>query len=245
MIELDQALLKNRTVVICGGSTGIGFETARLLVRMGATVIATGRSEAKLKAAEHSLGGLFSTHVLDGRLDADVRRFFAGLGEIDHLVLAINSGAATGLFRDITDQQFREAFENKFWAYMSALRHAAPKLRPGGSVTLVTGVSAQKSAVGISGLAATNGALEAMVGPLALEFAPTRINAVSPGVTETPYWNSVPDGMRNDFFQRAASILPVKRLGRASEIAQAILALVINEFITGSVLVIDGGLRIS
>ncbi len=94
---------------------------------------------------------------------------------------------------------------------------------------------------GLSGLAATNGALDAMVGPLALEFAPVRVNAVSPGLIDTPYWHKLPEETRQAMLANTAATLPVRRAGTPEDIAEAIVFLAGNGFTTGSVLACDGG----
>jgi NAD(P)-dependent dehydrogenase (short-subunit alcohol dehydrogenase family) len=90
-----------------------------------------------------------------------------------------------------------------------------------------------------------NGALEAMVAPLALDLAPTRVNAVSPGIIETPWWDKVPEDQRKAVFAASSASNPVRRLGRAEDVADAILFLVCNTFMTGTVIECDGGLRLT
>jgi NAD(P)-dependent dehydrogenase (short-subunit alcohol dehydrogenase family) len=116
-----------------------------------------------------------------------------------------------------------------------------PHLRPDGSVTLITAASARAAIPGTAGLAAINGALEAMVPPLAVELAPLRINAVSPGVIDTPWWDRVPQEQRKALFDGLAATTPVGRVGRPDDIARAIHMLAANGFITGVVLDATGG----
>ncbi|MEU2714663.1 SDR family oxidoreductase [Streptomyces sp. NPDC007205] len=121
------------------------------------------------------------------------------------------------------------------------LQAALPALRRDGSVTLVTAASARAALPGTAGLAAINGALEAMVPPLAVELAPLRVNAVSPGVVDTPWWDGVPAGQRRALFDGFAAITPVGRIGRPGDIARAIHLLAANDFMTGVVLEATGG----
>jgi NAD(P)-dependent dehydrogenase (short-subunit alcohol dehydrogenase family) len=118
-------------------------------------------------------------------------------------------------------------------------------LAGGGSITLVTAGSAQSALPGTAGLAAVNGALEAAVAPLASELAPRRVNAVSPGVIETGWWDELPEEAKEEAFTTFARRALVRRNGRPEDVAQAIVALVENGFITGVVLPCDGGLRLT
>lgn len=237
--------LAARSVLVLGATGGIGMATARLLIAQGALVLGVARPSDRLAAAAAELGPAFRPIACDAR-DADaLLAAVESAGAIHDLVLAMNGGAATGPFREVPIARLRDAFENKFWPYVTGLRAALPALAPDGSVTLVTGVSASKPAPGIAGLAATNGALEAMVGTLALELAPIRVNAVSPGVTDTSHWDGVPQAMRATFFARAAEAMPVRRVGTADEIAAAILSVITDRFITGIVLPVDGGMKVS
>jgi NAD(P)-dependent dehydrogenase (short-subunit alcohol dehydrogenase family) len=115
-----------------------------------------------------------------------VARLFAAIGPFDHLVLSLSGGGGGGPFAQLELAHLRRAFDAKFWAYLSTLQAALPTLRADGSATLVTAGSARSAIPATAGLAAINGALEAIIRPLAVELAPRRINAVSPGIIDTP-----------------------------------------------------------
>jgi NAD(P)-dependent dehydrogenase (short-subunit alcohol dehydrogenase family) len=137
------------------------------------------------------------------------------------------------------------AFAGKTIAHLRAVALALPTLAADGSITLVTAGSAQSALPGTAGLAAVNGALEAAVPPLAFELAPRRVNAVSPGVIETGWWDEFPADAREEAFKSFAQRALVRRNGRPEDVAQAIAALVDNGFITGVVLPVDGGMRLT
>lgn len=230
--------------LIVSGSTGIGLATAVRFVAGGARVTVTGRSEGPLHEAQTRLGPAACARALDARQEAELRTLLDGIEPIDHLVLTVNSGAAVGPFVEIDQARFRAAFDNKFWPYVNTIRLAAPKLRRGGSVTLVTGAAARRAVPNMAGLAATNGALNALVGPLALELAPVRVNAVCPGVVESPYWDTVPQAQRDAMFKRAAEQVPLKRVADADDIADAVLFLAGNPNMTGALIDCDAGIRL-
>ena len=225
------------TVVILGASSGIGAILAQICVAKGDTVHALARSQDKLDALSDSPN--FHAHAFDARDEDALRAKLQEIGEIDHLVLTMNAGSATGEFKTLEMSAIRNAFENKVFPYMVAILAAADQVK--GSITLVTGAAASAAFKNIGTLAATNSALNALVGVLALELAPVRVNGVSPGVTETPYWDGVPDDFRDEFFQSVGETTPVGRIGTAKEIAEAVLFVMEHGFTTGAILDVDGG----
>jgi hypothetical protein len=101
----------------------------------------------------------------------------AEVEEFDHLIVALGGGSAIGAFKDLDEVKMRAGFDNKFWPYLNAIRFGGGHIRRSGSITLITGAAGRRAIKGTSGLAAVNGALQAIIGPLALEFAPIRVNA--------------------------------------------------------------------
>lgn len=114
--------------------------------------------------------------------------FYTRRSPFDYLVLAIGSARGAGPFIELDLEDLRAGFEQKFWGYVVSLRTALPQIRERGSITLVGAISAHAGIPGSAGLAAINGAVEALVRPLAVELAPIRVNAVSPGAVDTPWW---------------------------------------------------------
>lgn len=144
----------------------------------------------------------------------------------------------------MAEQDLVDAFAGKPVAHLQAVAFALPTLQERGSVTLVSAGSAQAALPGTSLLAAVNGAVEAAVPPLARELAPRRVNAVSPGVIETSWWDAIPSQDREAIFAQFEGQTPVGRNGRAEDVAHAICALIENDYISGVVLPCDGGLRL-
>jgi NAD(P)-dependent dehydrogenase (short-subunit alcohol dehydrogenase family) len=237
-----------RLVVVMGGSSGIGEATAALFAAQGAEVVITGRNRDRLEQAAGRIGGKVTAHAVDATVATEVASFFGQLDPavpIDHLVLALTGGAGGGPFASLDLAAVRAGFEGKFWAHLQVLQAALPKLRPDGSVVFVTAASARSALPGTAGLAAINGALEAMVPPLAAELAPLRVTAVSPGVVDTPWWDRMPAARREAVFRDAAASLPLGRVGRPDDVAQAIVMLATNGYITGTVLECAGGAHLA
>lgn len=230
--------------VIFGGSSGIGEATARLLGSWGWQVMIVGRNRQKLEAVRERMGGRVGMASVDALDPGAVKRFFEGQEPFDHLVLCHSGGKGAGPFCQLDLADLRSGLEAKLFAQLVVAQCSVGRLRPGGSITFVSAISARTCMPGTAGLAAINGALEAMVPVLALELAPLRVNAVSPGVIDTPWWNAMPREAKESFFQQAAAGLPVRRVGKPEDVAQAIGLLASNGYMTGTVLEVDGGARL-
>lgn len=233
-------MLKNKKVVIIGGSSGIGLESAKQLVAQGAEVIIASRSEEKLLIAKEQLGVRAATFTLDTTQEQQVQSFFEKIGQFDHLVISA-AETSGGSFLQMDTAQARQLFENKFWGQYYAAKYGASKISPNGSITLFSGVVAYKSMVGSAMLGAVNAAVSNLGQTLALELAPIRVNIVSPGIIDTPSRSKMPVEARNSFYATVENKLPVKRIGRAEDVAQSVLYLLQNSFVTGTVLHVEGG----
>ena len=229
-------------VVIIGASAGIGEAAAKAFVARGATVTITGRSKERLDQAAQRIGHPVLAAEVDATSRAALDAFFATAGPVDHLVLSASPGAVgVGPFATLDEADLRQAFDGKVFAHVKAIQAALPRLRPDGSVTLVTAASARAAFAGTAALAAANGALEAMVPPLAVELAPLRVNAVSPGIIDTHWWDGLPEEQRRAYFESAAAATPVRRVGQPGDVADAIVYLAGAGFVTGTVLECTGG----
>lgn len=234
----------NERVVVIGGTSGIGLATAERELRDGRQVIVTGRDKARLDTALARLGEGASGASVDASDETAVRDFFAGLGPVDHVVVAVTGNTAAGPFASLPVTDLRAATEGKLVAQAVAAQAALQVLRPGGSLTFITAGSAGAAIPGTAGLAAVNAAVEAMVPVLAVELAPIRVNAVSPGIIDTPWWDWMDADARRQTFEAYAKNAPAGRVGRPEDIAEAIGFLIGSTFTTGVVLSVDGGSRL-
>jgi NAD(P)-dependent dehydrogenase (short-subunit alcohol dehydrogenase family) len=232
--------MNQEVVVVFGGSSGIGEATARLARADGARVAIVGRDRSKLDAAAARIGGVTGL-VADAKDRQAVDRALADAGQVDHVVICVSGGKGAGPFVDLDLAGLQEAFEAKTLAQLTVAQAAARCMRRGGSITFVTAASCRSVIRGTAGLAAVNGAIEAAVPILALELSPTRVNAISPGIVDTPWWEGMPASAKEGFFQAASAALPVGRVAKPDEIARAILFVMRSGFVTGSIYEIDGG----
>jgi NAD(P)-dependent dehydrogenase (short-subunit alcohol dehydrogenase family) len=237
--------LSGRHVAIIGGSGGIGLAGAQLLAARGARITIGGRDPDRLAAARQTLPDDTEALPVDATDPASLSAFYEKAGPISDVVVTVTRRGGAGPASALAEQDLLGAFEGKAVAHLRAIALALPTIAADGSITLVTAGSAQSALPGTAGLAAVNGALEAAIRPLARELAPRRVNAVSPGVIETGWWDELADEDRRETFETFAARSPVQRNGTAHDVAQAIAALIENGFITGVVLPCDGGLRLT
>lgn len=225
--------------VIMGGTSGIGLATAEQLTSAGIDVTVTGRDPDKLA----DLAGKFAGAEQVDSTDRDaVSAFFKRLGSFAHLVLAFSPGpAGLGPVREISLDDFETAFTGKLFAYIHAIRQAQATE----SITMISAASARAALPGTVTLAAVNGAIERIVSPLAAELAPVRVNAVSPGIVDTPWWAFLPDDQRQAQFAAAASSVPAGRIGTAADVAGAVAYLIHASLVTGTILPVDGGFTVA
>ena len=236
--------MSSQHIVIVGGSSGIGLATAQHLVAAGHTVTITGRDPARLERARTKLAGQVSTLVMDAADAPSLSEAFRRIGTFDHLVLALGSGKGVGPFASVPLADVKAGFEEKVYAHFAAAQAALPFLRKDGSLTFISAVSAHTAMPGTAGIGAANAAVAALVPILAAELRPMRVNAVSPGIIDTPWWDFLSEADKVPAFAEWAARTPVGRVGQPQDVAQAIAFLIGDTFMTAQVLVCDGGIRL-
>jgi len=226
-------LLRGQTVVVLGGSSGIGFAVAELAAAEGARVFACSRSGKAPPTAERR------------KIDISDRE---GLGKvlqaarpIDHLVHSIGSRFGATPVASLDEALLPSAFEVKIFSAVHAVRLALPHLSDAASITFTSGQVSRKFGVGSLVKGALNSAVDAAGRHLAKELAPRRVNVVSPGLVDTSLWGEEGSESRKAMVDRAASALPVRRIGQPVDLAKAYLFLMTDSFVTGAVLDVDGG----
>lgn len=236
------AQLAGKTVVIIGGSSGIGLEVAVQARAQGASLVLVGRSADKLKHAAARVGTGTVTFVADAHDHAGLENLFGRLPAFDHLVSLVGDTMAGG-YLDAPLEVMRHVIESKFWTNLLIGRLAAPRVRDGGSLVFTSGTGARAHEASASYTA--NAALSCMVEGMASELAPrVRVNVVAPAFMDTALWRD----RERDYVERRkegfAAVAALKRLGTPEETAHAYVFLMTNTFATGQTLRIDGGVML-
>lgn len=230
--------IAGRTIVVIGGTSGIGLATAQAAQAQGADVVITGRDPGRLANALSALDGRARGVALDSADEAGTRTLFEGLARIDHVFVSAGTAGGGGLAGETS--ALHPQVDTRLWGSVYVAKYAAPRMSRDGSITFCSGVGAQRPRAGASIAAAACGAVEAFGRSLAVELAPLRVNTIVPGLIDTPLL----DGLgvdRERFLAGAARSFPVGRVGKPEDIAHAVLFLMQNGFVTGISLVVDGG----
>jgi NAD(P)-dependent dehydrogenase (short-subunit alcohol dehydrogenase family) len=233
--------LNEKAVVVLGGTSGIGLATALAAAARGAVVTVTSRSGERVARAVRQIGGSARGEVVNLENEEETKALCERVGGFDHLVYTAGDELLLSPVARLDLAAARRSFEVRVFGALGAIKHAAAGIRPGGSIVLTTGIAGARPSAGWAVGAAVCGAMDALTRALAVELAPVRVNAVSPGFVRTSLWNPIPEAQREALFREAGSKLLTKRIGEAAELAQAYCYLMENTFTTGQTLVVDGG----
>ena len=232
--------LEGKKALVFGGTSGIGLATAKQLAGLGAKVVAISRSPNRARDLPSGVA-LRACDVRDG--DA-VASLCAELAPYDILISAATGGErAAGPFLAMDIDGYKRSFD-KLWGYATVVRYGTGHLAKDGCIVLVSGAPARRMRTGQIALASVGGAVEAFVRGVAPEIAPKRINVVSPGVINTPMFGP-PSPERDAMADKRSASHLIPRAGTAEEVAQAIVFLVQNDFVTGTTVDVDGGWLLS
>jgi NAD(P)-dependent dehydrogenase (short-subunit alcohol dehydrogenase family) len=239
--------ITGNTIIVVGGSSGMGFGVAQAALAKGAEVIIVGRSLERLVQAAEDLAG--AEHVrsiaADVTSEDEVRRLFETAGNFDHLFVSAASNLAYQPIRDFDLEAARKTIDAKLVAALLLSKYAARQINEHGSIIFTAGIAAERPMPTAALVAAVNGGLFSFTYALAIGLAPVRVNAISPGWIDTPIWEtSALAANKPAMFEQMAQRLPAGRIGRTSDIGHAAMFLMENEFTTATVLPVDGGHRL-
>jgi len=232
--------LAGQTVVLIGGSAGIGLETARRARSEGAEVILTGRNPDRLKQAALEVGAQ-STAAFDASDPAAVQGFFQNLaGPIDH-VLVTAGGPTYGPLLEMDAAQVSEALSGHIVVALEVTRAAVGKMRPGGTLLFMGGTGGRRIAPGVGIMSAATDATPPFVAALAVEIAPVRANLIAAGFVDTPLSASLLGDQREARRKQLRETLPIGRVVGPADVAALAVHIMANTALTGATYDIDGG----
>ncbi|MEV6171870.1 SDR family oxidoreductase [Streptomyces sp. NPDC051954] len=231
--------LQDQTVLVVGRGGGIARAIAIAARDSGARVIAAGRDQQTLSAAYAGEPDI-TTDLVDLNDEASIDAMADRLGDLDHVV-STASARARGRLTDLDRDAIRLSMDTKVIGPLMLAKHVGPRIRKSGSFTLFSGVAATKIAAGTLAVAITNGAADVLARSLALEMAPIRVNAISPGVIDTGAWDALGEEGKAHYFADISARNPARRIGTVDDIANAGLFVMTSPFLTGTTLHIDGG----
>ena len=229
-----------KTVVVVGGSSGIGLATAKAAYAEGASIVIVGRSQERLNQASAEIGSGVQSIQADVEDEASVEAAFTKIGTFNHLFISAQD-AATAPLSEMAKDKFRPTLDSKIWGALHVVKHAASRTSEHGSIVFVSGLAGRKGYPGYALAGAANAGIEAVARNLAVELAPIRVNTVCAGVIDTAMLDRVFGEQKSQIIGQIAAKLPVRRIGRPEEIADAVLFLMKNQFMTGTTLLVDGG----
>jgi NAD(P)-dependent dehydrogenase (short-subunit alcohol dehydrogenase family) len=233
-------MLRGQTVLVIGGSAGIGLETARLARAEGADLILTGRNADRLQQVGLELGAA-SIAAFDATDFTRLGRFFAELpGAVDH-VLVTGPGPYYAPLAEFEVAKARREIEAHLLLPIEVARHAPGKVRPGGTLLFMGGTGGRRTAPGFAMIGALTAAGPALVRNLALELAPIRVNLIAAGFVDTPLSATLLGEGLDARREQLRTTLPIRRVVIPADVAALAVHLMTNTALTGATFDIDGG----
>ena len=230
--------MKGQTVVVIGGSSGIGLETGRRARAEGAEVILTARDADRLQRAGRELGA--RTAAFDATDFAALGKFFRELPAIDH-VMVTGSGPYYAPLAQFEIEKARRDLDAHLFLPIQVARLAVGKARAGGTLIFMGGTGARRAAPGLAFIAAIGSGLPALTRNLALELAPIRVNLIAAGFVDTPLSAAILGDELDKRRAQLSTTLPIRRVVGPQDIAALAVHLMTNTAVTGATFDIDGG----
>ncbi|HEY2698812.1 MAG TPA: SDR family oxidoreductase [Pseudonocardiaceae bacterium] len=232
-------ILTGQTVLVIGRESGIAGAVTRAVRTAGGKVVVAGRDGEKLAKAYADDAGV-SAETVDLADEASVAALAERVGGIDHVV-STASARARGTVGDLDHDTVLRSFETKVLGPILLAKYFAPTMPKDGSFVLFSGATARKPVIGMLAVAATNGAVDVVTRSLAVELAPIRVNAVSPGTIDTGAYDALGEDKKAALFDQRAQANPARRIGNSEDVADAVLFALTNTFLTGISIGVDGG----
>ena len=235
--------LKGKKIVVIGGSSGIGKAVSQLAFDQGAQVVLTSRDALRAEQVAAEIGNTVTGSKLDINDENQIKAFFSSISAIDHIYIAAGTTKLGAITEGRIEDNMR-AFDTRVLGSLRTVQAIVDKINPHGSVVFTGGLSTDRPISGawVSGLATSTA--EQLARVLVKELPHIRFNAVAPGYTDTPMWDTVLGDNKQQVFTEVATSLPVKQLASSEQVASAVIFLMANHAITGEVIHVDGGARL-
>jgi NAD(P)-dependent dehydrogenase (short-subunit alcohol dehydrogenase family) len=235
-------LLKDKRVVVLGGTSGIGLAVAKAARAEGSHIVVVSSQPSRVSAALTLLGAGVEGYVANLSDETAVEALFGKVGSFDHLVYTAGDSVRQSALEKTQLEDAKIFFDVRFWGAFLATKHASRLIRPGGSIVFTSSTVPRRPSVGYAIGASISSAVEAFAVAMAIELAPVRVNVVAPGIVRTPIWDRLPEQQREAFFETRGAALPVGKVGEPAEVAEAYLSFMRSAYTTGQILVVDGGM---
>jgi len=233
--------LKGKKVVILGGSSGIGFATAKAAATAGGEVIIVSGNQQRIEKALAELPAGSQGFGVDLRNEDQVSNLFVKIGRFDHLVFTAGESLQVDTIGDLEVDAAKQFFDLRYWGAFISVKYASPYVNDGGSITLTGGCASLRPGKGWSLVASICAAMEGFTRAMAIELAPVRVNMVMPGVVRTSLWDGMENAEREGMYDHFSDQLPVKYVAGPEDIAQSYLYLMQQKYSTGQRVIVDGG----
>lgn len=232
--------LKGKTVLVIGGATGMGLATAELSEKLGAKVIIAGHNKEKNDKALRGLSKSAEARYVDVVEPDSVDALFNSLDEVHHIFITAAPGG-TGDFKEAPLEIKETYIYGKFWSLFMITKSAVSKIAKSGSITFITGGFTTKPVKGTVLVTAAFNAVEGFAKALTVELAPIRFNVIRPGFIDSGFWDYMEEDERKKLFEENKQKIAVNRVGQSEDIAKMATSIMMNSFINGQVIEVDGG----
>lgn len=230
--------LSRKRILVIGRGSGIARAVVEAALNEGGEVIVAGRDAAKL--ADAYRGEIVQFETVDVTDESSIASLATRLGHLDHVVTTA-SARARGKVSDLSAETVALSFATKAIGPILLAKHLAPIMPATGSFVLSSGATATRPPIGMLAVAGTNGAVDSITKGLAVELAPIRVNAVAPGTIDTGAYDGLGDQAKATLFSRRSTDNPARRVGRAEDVAHAVIFALTADFVTGLTIAVDGG----